>query len=230
MLSNITDIMKPLYHTFTTFTNTVFDTTTVPVENIDDVTGENPKLKELQNTYYEIRMAAAGQSLILDGFINRYIYGGTSEEDLAKILKIILESIALATKVYNQFQYTDDKTTYQRYKNHQHIVKNIENISMIRASVEAYNSKLVDFSEIDNTLNKYQYGAVIFDAIIDNEPIKNDTDIIMAKLTALLIKLKDGGVKWAGYILNRITMEMQPNHAAEPKADKTEEINELDQK
>ena len=109
------------------------------------------------------------------------------------------------------------------------ITKNIENISMIRGAIEAYNSKLIDFSEIDTLLSNYPYGAVIFDATIDNEPIKNDSDIIMAKLIALLIKLKDSGIKWAGTILDRVSNEPQENKAAIPKPEVPDRVNELDQ-
>ena len=78
-------------------------------------------------------------------------------------------------------------------------------------------------------LSNYPYGAVIFDATIDNEPIKNDSDIIMAKLIALLIKLKDSGIKWAGTILDRVSNEPQENKAAIPKPEVPDRVNELDQ-
>lgn len=231
MISNITDLMKPLYNTFSVFTNTIFDKTTVSVDNLETITGddESEKLKNVKNSYYEARTSAASMTLIIDGFINRYSYGVVSEADLSRILTVLGSMITFATEIYDKFQYTNDTTSYQRYKNHRHITKNIENISMVRGAIEAYNSKLIDFSEIDTLLSNYPYGAVIFDATIDNEPIKNDSDIIMAKLIALLIKLKDSGIKWAGTILDRVSNEPQENKAAIPKPEVPDRVNELDQ-
>lgn len=231
MISNITDLMKPLYNTFSVFTNTIFDKTTVSVDNLETITGdeESEKLKNVKNSYYETRTSAASMALIIDGFINRYSYGIISEADLSRILTVLGSMITFATEMYDKFQYTNDTTSYQRYKNHRRITKNIENISMVRGAIEAYNSKLIDFSEIDKLISNYPYGAVIFDATIDNESIKNDSDIIMAKLIALLIKLKDSGIKWAGTILDKVSNEPQENKAAVPKPEVPDRVNELDQ-
>lgn len=232
MISNITDLMKPLYNTFSVFTNTIFDESTVSVDNLENITGddESEKLKSIKNSYYETRTSAASMALIIDGFMNRYSYGIVSEADLSRILTVLGSMITFAHEMNNKFQYTNDTTSYQRYKNHQHITKNIENISMVRGAIEAYNSKLIDFSEVDTLLSNYPYGAVIFDATIDNESIKNDSDIIMAKLIALLVKLKDGGTKWAGTILDRVSNEPQENKAAVSKPEISSGVNELDQK
>lgn len=231
MSSNIIDLMKPLYNTFTVFTNTVFDSNNVPVDNLENLTDEEKfeKFKSIKNTYYEMRTNAASMALIIDGFMNRYAYGSIPEADLSRILTVLGSLINFANDLYKQFQYTNDTTLCQRYKNHLRITKNIEHISMVRAAIEVYNSRLIDFSEIDALLSNYEFGIILFDATIDNESIKNDSDIIMAKLTALLVKLKDGGTKWAGSILDKISIEPQENNAAVPKNETTETVNELDQ-
>ena len=233
MAYSIINLMYPLYNTFTEFTCMTFDETSAS-SLFDTIAGtvdpaEKTKVEVMRENFQNVKIEAARVSLILNGFINRYEVGVIGESEIPKILDIIRSSLDFAKDVYEQLQYAKNKTVYDRYLRHAEIEKKLHDITMVRQAIEVYNSKLVDFSEIDQVLENYPYGAMIFDSALDNESIKNDIDIIYAKLTALLIKLKDGGVKWADTILNKISSEPQKADIPTTSSDETVTVNELDQ-
>ncbi len=233
MQNTLIELMRPMYHTFVDFTSMTFDETSAS-SLFDAIAGtgettDTDTVETMRNRFQDIRMDAAREAIILDGFINRYENCVMSEKDTMKILGILQESIKFAERVYEQLQYAKNKSAYDRYNRHIEIAKTINHITMVRGAIEIYNSKLIDYAEIDQLLENYPNGIVLFDSSVDNESIKNDADIIMAKLTALLIKLKDGGVKWAETILNKISSEPQtPINLGTPD-DSESSVNELDQ-
>lgn len=233
MAYSIINLMYPLYNTFTEFTNMTFDETSAS-SLFDAIAGtadptEKTKVDVMREKFQNVKIESARVSLILNGFINRYEVGVIGESEVPKILDIIRSSLDFAKDVYEQLPYAKNKTVYDRYLRHVEIEKKLHDITMVRQAIEVYNSKLVDFSEIDQVLENYPYGAMIFDSALDNDSIKNDIDIIYAKITALLIKLKDGGVKWADTILNKISSEPQKSDIPTVSNDESSVVNELDQ-
>lgn len=233
MAYSIINLMYPLYNTFTVFTSMTFDETSAS-SLFDTIAGttdptEKPKVEVMREKFQNVKMESARVSLILNGFINRYEVGILSESEVPKILDIIRSSLDFVKDVYEQLPYANNKSVYDRYLRHVEIEKKLHDITMVRQAIEVYNSKLVDFSEIDHVSEKYPYGAMIFDSALDNDSIKNDVDIIYAKIIVLLIKLKDSGVKWADTILNKISSEPQKSDISATSNAEVSTVNELDQ-